>query len=308
MKSPTRILLSALGLAGAAASASAQHYEYITEAPVTFEITFGTHVRAADDETLTKFTTKPITSRLGNQDILKQLKADGVLPADADVTQWLLIAARAAPADRNVINGTFELYAVKADRSEKRYLGWGETGTNTFNAIDTTTIYNYSESHQGVNILASKGITTSYDSIYFTPKFTTPVRRSATTIQDGQRVYTETRETYELNILESSGFSSIAFEAPAVKPVFYLGLNSIRFSSLGDFTGVATQTVTTYRQPVSGSDPAQPDPEPVVTTTPTDVPSAGLVSLRLTVGTPRLVLQSDYPEVPYFDGIRYIFE
>jgi hypothetical protein len=296
MKLDPRTLLPLLGLALFAPAASAQLEPYITEAVATVELVFNTHVRQVDPTDSNKYITQPIQSRLTNITILEQLKNQGKIASTEDVTKWDLVAVHSAPSDVVYVNGSYYLYAAKKDRSVTVALG------DIFTTTSAYSVRTNEERHQGRNIISSSGTVVNYTTVDFTPLFSTPPRRGPITTVGGSRFYTETNERYQLNDLSTSGYSTISYVATN-NPVFYCAIKSLRFSATGDFSGAATQVATNYELPLT-----PPGQSPIIDGTqenpsPTDVPTFGLVLMRVSLNPVTLVKQSLYPDVPFADFV-----
>jgi len=111
MQFTPRFLALAIGLALAPFSALAQDIELVTEATVTFQVTFGTSITTNNGQTGTGRidTTKAYNSVLPNADIIRSLL--GLTPTDS-IAGWRLAAVRPLAADLNEIDTSFALYLV----------------------------------------------------------------------------------------------------------------------------------------------------------------------------------------------------
>ncbi len=292
-----RFLLAALGFALAPFTASAQDIELITEARVTFEITFGTSLTTTNDKAGAERvdTTRGYLSTITNREIAEALRTAGHIP-DTASTNWDFVAVRPAPADVNYVDTDFYLYAVKTV---------GTTITervripsSIFDVFINRSVRNYVETYQGRNVLTSRGTVINYASVAFTPTFTrTQVAPVTTTAPGGARTITTVTTSFTLSDLLSSGFSTIAYVTRR-DPVFYYGIDSLRFTSKGDFIGTL-QDRTTVRHFPPGS---------LTATNPNDPPTlsdpyfgSGLVSMIIRIGSARLVPRSLYDQVPFYD-------
>lgn len=292
-----RSLLAAFGLFLAPFAASAQDIQLITEASVTFEVTFGTSLTTTNgkDGNERVDTTRGYLSTITNRDILESLHSAGII-TNGVPSNWRLIAARSAPADVAYVDTDFLLYAIRVENDQvlERELvpSW------IFDIFRSYSVRNYVESYQGRNVLSSRGTVVNYAGVAFTPTFTrTQVAPVTFTAPGGARTVTSVATSFTLNDLLSSGFSSISY-ATRADPVFYCGIDTVRFSSKGDFNGVLVDR-TTVRNFAPGSLTASNPDDPPTLSAPYF--GSGLVSMRITVGPAKLVPRSLYPDVPFYD-------
>jgi hypothetical protein len=302
MKLRPRLALAAFALVLAPLAASAQEIELITEAPVTFQLTFGTSVTTTNglSGAARVDTTRSYNSVIGNAEILDSLKLDGLI-TDTTTANWRLVALRSAPSDVVYVNTEFLLYAIKVVNNvvTNRVL----VPADKFSAL-TNALYsgqNYVEIHQGQNVISSRGTVTNYGVVSLTPRFTRkevpPVITGPT---GGFRFASRTETAFVLDDLISTGFSTIAYASRTIEPVFFCAIDSLRYTSRGDFRGQLTNTVTNTRtSTVRGS--VEESPPLSVVTDPTPTPAQGLVSISLTVGASKLVDRALYPAVPFED-------
>lgn len=287
-----RFLLPIIGFALATLTASAQHIQLVTEADIVFEPVFGTHVTTRKAGT-TIDTTTPVTSRLTQKQIIESLITNGDIPvALADADKFKLVAVRPAPADVNFVDGEFWLYVISkatpTDASPRlRY----PVALTRFSTVPGQAIRNYVERHQGRNVISSSGTVTNYLRVNYTPTFQTPEIKTVVT-EGSSRVTTSVARAYTLDTLSTSGYATIGYKTRTVQPIFFCAIDSMRITTLGDFTG--TQITTTKVTTATGSSST--------TDTDTDpsVPGFGLASMRITLLAAKLVDQRLYPEVPYY--------
>lgn len=305
MQLKPRLALAALGLVLAPFVASAQHIELVTEAPVTFELTFNTFVTSTNGlvGAARVDTTRSYNSTITTNDILTALKTEGLI-TDASTVGYRLVAVRPLPADLIYVNTEFQLYAIKTDTATPTRIYVPE---DFFSIIANYSVENFSIRHSTRNILTSSGTVTNQAEFSFVPTFTRkevppvitgPFVDNSTGTPRNYNLSTKTNATFTLSALESSGFSTIPFRIRTDEPVFFYAIDTVRYTSRGDFSGSLINTVTPTRKYTTRNIPDLVEPE-VVDTAPTQ--TSGLVSVRLTVGTPKLVDRSLYPEVSFED-------
>lgn len=287
---PRNIVL-ALGFAFTALAARAQHIELLTEANITFEITFGTDSTVTTGSDTTRVdTTTSITSRLSQANILEALREAGYITTTT-ITGWSLKAVRPAPSDVFYVDSDYSLYAVNGDTRVR-------IPDDEFLATSLFSVENYVEKHQGQNILSATGTTTNYAIVQYTPNFTRTLPPVVTTPEPNLRVSTVVSDRYELESLISRGLSSVGFISKTDMPIFYISIEKLRMTSLGDFTGTRTTTTTVSTRPITPRDAETTTLPPTVSD---EVTSGGLVSVRITIDAAKLVPRSYYPEVSYND-------
>jgi hypothetical protein len=268
-----RPLLALGALFFTAATASAQFIELLIESPVTFQVTLTT---TATTTTATERKTTSTITRLTHAQVLEELRAAGIIPAPT-ITGWSLVAVRAAPADLYDIDGSFFLYAVNGAtrilvpetkfKSSNFYLKWvdadgdGEEDEGELKTFDYGRVAKYSERHLGQYVLSSKGTVTVHSTYNYQPAVTVGTSR------------------FTLDETLTDGFATIAYQAKDLSDgyeVFYFAPTSVRVTARGGFAG----SVQAGQGPV--------------------LPTTGLISLTLTVGAPKLVPATLYPEIDYF--------
>ncbi len=290
MKLTPRNIALGLGFAFTALAARAQHIELLTEANITFEITFGTDstVTAGADATRVDTTTS-ITSRLSQANILEALREAGII-TDTSISGWSLKAVRSAPSNIYYVDSSYSLYAVKGDTRIR-------VPDDEFLSTALFSVESFVEKHQGQNVISATGTTTNYAIVEYTPNFTRTLPPVVTTPAANTRVSTVVSDKYELESLTSRGLASIGFISKTDMPVFYISIEKLRMTSLGDFTGNRTTTTTVTTGPITPRDAEKTTEE----FTGTPVTSGGLVSVRITIDAAKLVPRSLYPEVSYND-------
>lgn len=286
---PRNIVL-ALGLAFTALAARAQHIELLTEANITFEITFGTDSTITTGSGATRVdNTTSITSRLSQANILEALREDGHI-TDESITGWSLKAVRAAPSDIFYVDSSYSLYAVKGDTRVR-------IPDEEFLTTALFSVENYVERHQGQNVLSAEGTTTNYAVVEYTPNFTRTLPPVVTTPEPNTRVSTVVSDKYVLSNFVSRGLATIGFVSKTDMPIFYISIEKLRMTSLGDFTGERTTKTIVSTGPITPRNSPTTDVE----TSTGPIISGGLVSVRITIDAAKLVPRSYYPEVSYND-------
>jgi hypothetical protein len=292
-----RPILAALSLALAPFVASAQDVELITEARVTFEITFGTSVTTTNGQAGENRvdTTRGYLSTITNRQILESLRDQGFITT-ADVSNWTFVAVRPAPGDVDFVDSEFVLYAVEIVNNQIQPETRVRVPGDIFNITRAFSARTYTETYQGRNVITSRGTVVNYADVSFTPTFVrTQVPPVSVTAPGGARTVTTVATAFTLDSLVSSGFSTITY-ATRSHPIFYYPIETIRFTSRGDFTGTLVDRTTVRNFPPGSNTPNNPNDPPVLSN---PYNGAGLVSIRITVQPARLVPQTDYPDVPF---------
>ena len=264
---------------------------------MTFEITFGTSLTTTNGQSgdTRVDTTRGYLSTITNREILESLRTEGYI-TDQFSTNWRFVAVRPAPGDVNYVDTDFYLYAIKVVNNE--VLERVRVPASIFDVFVFFSVRNYVETYQGRNVLTSRGTVTNYAAVAFTPTFTrTQVAPVTVTAPGGARTITTVTTAFSLNSLLSSGFSTISYAARP-DPVFYYGIDTIRFTSKGDFTGSLVDSTTVRNYAPGSLTPSNPNDPPTLSA---PYFGSGLVSMRITVGPARLVPRSLYPQVPFFD-------
>lgn len=291
-----RLLLASLGLALVPLAASAQDIELVTEAPVTFEVVFGTSVTTTTGTGVTrKDVTRAYNSAITTTQILEGLKTEGLITED-NVVGWRLVAVRSAPADLYEVHTDFSLYAIKENNDVTLRVA---VPSSLFNISANYSVENVVTTHSTRNIITSRGTVTNHADMVFKPTFVRkevpPTITGPFTDEDGTyNLSTKTLSAFTLENLFSTGFSTISYTTSS-EPVFFFALSGVRYASKGDFNGMVIHTKTgtkkyTTRGVPDEELPAEAEPS---------VPASGLVSIRMTVGAAKLVPQSLYPDVAY---------
>lgn len=159
------LLLSLGALLFSAASASAQFVELLTEAPVTFSVTLQT---ATITETETSRSSAIVTTRLGQAQVLEELRVAGIIPGDS-VAGWSLVAVRVPAPDLVWVDASFTLYAVNPTLDSRI-----PVPSEKFAAISFNSVEKYTEKHQGQYVYSSQGTRTTHVQYDYRPVFTTP--------------------------------------------------------------------------------------------------------------------------------------
>lgn len=284
-----RHLIAILGFGMFLGPVFAQEMDLLTEAPVTFQVTFTTanttSTGTPGNETKKTATT---TSRILQANVIQELFTSGIIPTNSG---WSLKAVRSAPADLAFVTAQFSLYAVNP-----AYTGIEGTRipipTSKFLAAAYGSVEKYVEKHQGQYILSASGTVTNHVGYDYLPSFISlPPATTATVGTD--KVTTQLSTAFTLNTMHSEGFASISFALSDVTDILYYAIKSMNVTAIGDFTGNSVTTTTTTTVPASG-------PTVISSSTGPSVPSQGLVTLTLTVGAPILVDASLYPAVNPF--------
>lgn len=294
-----RLLLASLGLAFVPFAASAQDIELVTEAPVTFEVVFGTSLTTTNGQVgvARKDVTRAYNSTITTTQILEGLKSDGFITDDS-VVGWKLVAVRPAPADLYEVDTEFALYAVKVENNAITQRVYIPSSSFSINA--NYSVENNVATHSTRNIITSRGTVTNHADLRFKPSF---VRKEVPPVITGP--FSDEVGTYNLSSkseghfsienLFSTGFSSISYVTYS-DPVFFFGLSGIRYSAKGDFNGdLVNRRVDTKKYITPRGRDDAPQPEVVES----EVETAGLVSIRVNVGAAKLVERSLYPEVSF---------
>lgn len=294
-----RLLLAAFGLALVPLAASAQDIELVTEAPVTFEVVFGTSVTTNNGQVgvARKDVTRAYNSTITTTQILESLKTAGHITT-ADVVGWRLVAVRPAPADLYDVDTAFTLYAVKVENNvitQRVHIPSDSFFINANYSVENT-----ATTHSTRNIITSRGTVTNHADLFFKPTF---VRKEVPPVITGPfpdeigtyNLSSKTEGHFRTDNLFSTGFSSISYVTYA-DPVFFFGLSGMRYSTKGDFNGkLVNRRIDTKKYITPRNEPDAPQPEVVEG----EVDTAGLVSIRLNVGAAKLVERSLYPEVSF---------
>jgi len=260
-----RPLLALGALLFTAKTASAQFVELLTEAPVTFQVTLPT---TATTTTATERKTTSTVTRLTHAQVLEELRVAGIIPTPT-ITGWSLVAVRAAPADLYYIDGSFFLYAVNGTTRilvpESKFRASNvyiiNPDTDLEQSFDYGRAAKYSERNLGQYVLSSKGTVTVHSAYHYQPVFDVGTTR-----------FTPSESL-------TDGFATIAYQSKDLSDgyeVFYFAPSSVRVTARGGFKG-SSQVGTDL-----------------------PLPATGLLSLTITVGAPKLVPATLYPDVDYF--------
>lgn len=301
-----RALLASLGLASLPFAASAQDIELVTEAPITFQLVFGTNHTTTNGQigATRRDVTRSYSSIVGNPQILEALRTSGLIE-DPTTAGWQLRAVRSAPADLNEVGTSFFLYVVKpqsdgdgTDTSVRMRVPSAFFASSSFYSAEQAVTR-----HSTRNIISSSGSVTNYAEMRLQPTF---VRKEVPPVITGPfsepfgagtRSYnlsTKTETTFTLDSQRASGFSNVTF-ATKNDPVFYYAINLLRYDGRGDFTGTLVDISTGTKKYTTRGVPDE-ILEPEISA---EAAASGLVSFRMTIGTASLVEQSKYPEVSY---------
>jgi len=307
MQLKPRFLTLALGLALAPFTAAfAQDIELITEAPVTFQVTFGTSITTNNGKTGSARvdTTRSYNSALSTPDIIRGLLG---LSASDSITGWRLAAVRSLPADDYEVDSEFYLYLVNDSLGERRLIT-----AEQFQILTTFSVTDSTVTHVTRNIITGKGTVTGHTEMKFLPTFTRKELPAVVTgtfsenVGGANRTYNlsvKTDATFTLDNMATAGYATVNFATRSTEPVFYFAIERVRFSARGDFTGNLINTVTTTKKFTTRG-----IPDELVSTEvgETPVPAGGLVSVQVVVGAAKLIPRELYPEVP-FDPYASIF-
>lgn len=303
MQLKPRFLALALGLALAPFSALAQDVELVTEAGVTFQLTFGTSITTTNGQTGTARvdTTRAYSSALPHNDVIRSLRNILLaIPTTNDITGWRLAAVRPLSADLLEIDTSFYLYLVN-DSQNIRLL----VPPDRFLIAANATVINSVVTHSTRNIITGKGSFVQNTEMSFTPGF---VRKEVPAVITGpftenvngqNRTYnisTKTEAAFTLDYLSTSGFSTVAFQTRSPEPVFSFAYDSVRFSGRGDFTGVFYNTVTATKKYTTRG---IPDVVLSQTVDQNPTPSFGLVNVQVNTIAAKLVDRALYPAVSF---------
>lgn len=209
MHSRFRLLLLALGLLSSARHASAQFVELVTEAPVTFQITVTT---TAVTETATERKTTATVSRLGQADVINELRGAGIIPA-TPADGWTLVAVRVPPADLAFVDAGFRLYAVNGSTHVP-------VPESKFKGRAYGSVAKYKERHSGQYVLDSAGTVTAHVAYDYLPSWTIGSTR------------------YNVQSSTTDGFATIAYKAKDSSDGFeslFCAISSIRATTRGSF-------------------------------------------------------------------------
>lgn len=128
-----------------------------------------------------------------------------------------------------------------------------------------SSVERYTERHQGQYVLTSKGTVTNHVGYEYLPSFAAG------------------GVTFTLDASRAEGFATVSYatkDLSAPYDIFFYSINSVRVTALGSFTG--------ERQ--IGENPTEP--------------TAGLISVTISVDPPKLVPASLYPDVPTYPGLE----
>jgi hypothetical protein len=298
--------------------ALAQHIELISEADVTFSVTYQTSVPTTTGTGATRsVSTRVLVSKLSNADIIKsivkELKDAQNNPVETDPAApgWSFLAVRSLPADLYEVNGDFALYAAKGTQRVAVPTALFSASANPSYLGITPSVTRGVLTHSTRNIVRASGTSTFYTELALAPAFTREAAVTGPAAEEpapggGVRrfnVVTTTSTRFTVESMFATGFASIPFRTPnqaltysppADSPVtfFIIGPNA-RLTTRGDFSGVLTNTVKrTKVYTFPRGFPAAVIDE-VVDATPT--PNVGgLVEITVTVGAPILVPRSNY--------------
>lgn len=315
MQLQPRSFFAALGMMLAPLAASAQHIQLLTEAPVTFTVTFNTSITTSNNKTgsLRVDTTKAYSSVIGNPEILDGLKSAGLITTPT-TAGWRLVAVRGAPTLYQEINSDFYLYAINETVTPATRVAVPSSKfliTSTFRPFPNDSDYvfsvaNATMTHSVRNPVTAVGVNNNYAEMSFTPSFTRKevpgtILSSGTETVSG-RVYSynivsQTTSAFTIGTLNTTGMSAISFTASsALDPVFFYAIGSMTYTSRGDFTGSLLNTTSTIKR-YTTRNVAEVNQGSVTDSAST--PASGLVNVRVTLTPAKLVDASLYPAVSY---------
>jgi hypothetical protein len=238
----------------------------VLEAPITFKNTFTTTRKTTTRTVATGRidTYATVITPVTQLQFIDDLRASEIVPGTTSVG-WSLVAVRPAPADLVYIDSTFDLYAVNP--SYPAVPPATSPGARIFvsslkfRSLGMESVRQYTERTQGQYVISSTGVVTNFSEYSYLPTITIPGITGA--------------PATTVKILDNncSGNSSIGFAAREVSNVFFYAITSLRVSARGPFVG---QEI------------------------PANTNKGGLATIDITIGTPKLVLQSLYPEVDVF--------
>lgn len=312
MQTPTRFALAALGLVLAPLAATAQHIELITEADVTFVVTYTTSVTTKTGTgAQRKDSTRSIVSKLPapQVEIIKAMQALDLIDEQDGPAGWTFLAVRSAPADleseikSDEVNSEFALYAAKgSQRVPVPESIFSLSASPSYLGISPA-VHKSVTTHSTRNIIKSSGTATYYTEMSFKPAFVRelpPVIESTGTEPapgGGTRSFSivnKTTSTFTVTSMFSTGFATIPFRTPnGDQPVFFfiLGPNFV-FNAKGDFSGSLRNSVTKTKKYTNRTVPDVDMGTEVDTEDTLNV--GGLVDVKISLGAPKLVPRSDY--------------
>lgn len=224
------LLLATGALLLSAQHAAAQFVELVTEAPVTFQVSLST---STTTNTATGRATTTAVTKLTQAQVLEELRTAGII-SDTSTTNWSIVAVRNAPADLELVNAAFDLYAVnKVTNARVR------VPTSKFSAAAFGSVYRYTERHQGQYVLSSSGSVSSHVIYNYRPAFSTAT--GAYVIES-----TEAAGFAKVNFIAkdaSDGFESFFYAISSLSAATRGGFNA-KLNGSTDVTGLVTLTIS----------------------------------------------------------------